>query len=402
MRLLITGICGFAGSTIARELLAHQPGLTIIGLDSLIRRGSETNVEPLRALGIDVRIGDIRDRATIEALPAVDWIIDCAANPSVLAGVDGRTSSQDLLDHNLAGTIHLLEHCRRHGAGFILLSTSRVYSIEPLADLQVTVDDRAYTPILPPSAASDLPSSFNFHHSALNIVASDCLSTSGLRENFPTDPPISLYGASKKCSELLAHEYSSTFGFPAWINRCGVLAGAGQFGKADQGIFSYWIHSWAQKKPLKYIGFDGHGHQVRDCLHPRDLVPLLAKQMYTTHLGASSLPSAAPCPGAAKNPLPSSSIGGSYSPSSPILNLSGGIASAMSLRQLSDWCADKFGPHHVESDLTPRPFDIPWIVLDSSAAKAAWDWTPLTPRDKILEEIADHAKKNPKWLDMVT
>ena len=74
----------------------------------------------------------------------------------------------------------------------------------------------------------------------------------------------------------------------------------------------------------------------------------------------------------------------------------------MSLRQLSDWCADKFGPHHVESDLTPRPFDIPWIVLDSSAAKAAWDWTPLTPRDKILEEIADHAKKNPKWLDMVT
>ena len=92
MRLLITGICGFAGSTIARELLAHQPGLTIIGLDSLIRRGSETNVEPLRALGIDVRIGDIRDRATIEALPAVDWIIDCAANPSVLAGVDGRTA----------------------------------------------------------------------------------------------------------------------------------------------------------------------------------------------------------------------------------------------------------------------------------------------------------------------
>jgi CDP-paratose 2-epimerase len=112
MRLLITGICGFAGSAIARELLAHQPGLTIIGLDSLIRRGSETNVEPLRALGIDVRISDIRDRATIEALPAVDWIIDCAANPSVLAGVDGRTSSQDLLDHNLAGTLPIFAALR--------------------------------------------------------------------------------------------------------------------------------------------------------------------------------------------------------------------------------------------------------------------------------------------------
>ena len=33
-------------------------------------------------------------------------------------------------------------------------------------------------------------------------------------------------------------EYGECFGFPVWINRCGVLAGAGQFGKADQGIFS--------------------------------------------------------------------------------------------------------------------------------------------------------------------
>jgi CDP-paratose 2-epimerase len=47
MPVLITGICGFAGSTIARGLLAHQPGLQIIGLDSLIRWGSETNVGAL-------------------------------------------------------------------------------------------------------------------------------------------------------------------------------------------------------------------------------------------------------------------------------------------------------------------------------------------------------------------
>jgi len=430
--LLITGICGFAGSTIARGLLAHQTGLTIIGLDSLIRKGSETNIEPLRALGIDVRVGDIRDRTTIEALPAVDWVIDCAANPSVLAGVDGRTSSQDLLDHNLAGTIHLLEHCRRHGAGFILLSTSRVYSIEPLANLPVTVADNAYTPDFPPSASSLPPprpsrtprDPFNIHHPTLNIAASDCLSANGLRENFPTDPPVSLYGASKKCSEILALEYSSTFGFPAWINRCGVLAGAGQFGKADQGIFSYWIHSWAQKKPLKYIGFDGHGHQVRDCLHPRDLVPLLVKQMHaatpyvsapspplsshvTRHssprlrrlspLPPSSPPSPPPPPSS-----PSSSVPVATRGAPRVLNLSGGIDSAMSLRQLSDWCADRFGPHNVQSDLTPRPFDIPWLVLDSSVAQAAWDWTPRTPRDNILEEIADHAEKNPAWLDLVT
>ena len=131
MKILITGICGFAGSIIARGLLEHLPGVKITGIDSLIRKGSETNLEPLRALGIDVRVGDIRNEQDLADLPAADWVLDCAANPSVLAGVDGKTSAKELLDHNLGGTIHLLEYCRMHKAGFILLSTSRVYSIPP-------------------------------------------------------------------------------------------------------------------------------------------------------------------------------------------------------------------------------------------------------------------------------
>jgi hypothetical protein len=61
--------------------------------------------------------------------------------------------------------------------------------------------------------------------------------------------------------------------------RCGVLAGGGQFGRPDQGIFSYWINAWFRNCHLKYIGFDGKGHQVRDCLHPCGLVPILRQQM---------------------------------------------------------------------------------------------------------------------------
>ena len=90
---------------------------------------------------------------------------------------------------------------------------------------------------------------------------------------------MSLYGATKLASEQLALEYGSTYGFPVWVNRCGVLAGAGQFGRADQGIFAYWVNSWLRERPLRYIGFGGHGHQVRDCLHPADLVPLIERQM---------------------------------------------------------------------------------------------------------------------------
>ena len=90
---------------------------------------------------------------------------------------------------------------------------------------------------------------------------------------------MSLYGATKLASEQLALEYGGAYGFPVWINRCGVLAGAGQFGRPDQGIFTYWINSWLRRRALGYTGFGGQGYQVRDCLHPADLVPLLERQI---------------------------------------------------------------------------------------------------------------------------
>lgn len=405
MKILITGICGFAGSVIARGLLQHLPGVQITGIDSLIRKGSETNLEPLRALGIDVRIGDIRNEQDLADLPTVEWVLDCAANPSVLAGVDGQTSAKELLDHNLGGTIHLLEYCRKHKAGFILLSTSRVYSIPPLASLSVEVHNNAFLPIFQngqegswpqnaqeaqkklqsgspvnpvqlmakESAASSASPVSDPLCSLVPLVAKNSVSQAGVTEQFSTEPPVSLYGSSKKCSELLALEYGKTFDFPVRINRCGVLAGAGQFGKADQGIFSFWIHSWARRRPLKYIGFGGGGHQVRDCLHPRDIVPLLIAQMGD--------------PGRQVD---------------PILNVSGGVESAMALAQLSAWCSDRLGAHQVAADTNPRPFDIPWMVLDSSAVMKSWDWKPSTPCDAILEEIALHAESHHDWLGLVS
>ena len=79
---------------------------------------------------------------------------------------------------------------------------------------------------------------------------------------FPPSAPVSLYGATKLASEALALEYGQAFGFPVIVNRCGVLAGGGQFGLAVQGIFSFWIRSYALRRRLKYIGFGGAGHQV--------------------------------------------------------------------------------------------------------------------------------------------
>jgi CDP-paratose 2-epimerase len=47
----------------------------------------------------------------------------------LISGIDGQTSARQLVEHNLAGTLNLLEYCKRHRAGLVLLSTSRVYKI---------------------------------------------------------------------------------------------------------------------------------------------------------------------------------------------------------------------------------------------------------------------------------
>jgi CDP-paratose 2-epimerase len=355
MKILITGICGFVGSALARALLQTRSGVELIGLDNFIRPGSESNRAELKQLGVKLYHGDIRAASDLEAIPPVDAVIDAAANPSVLAGIDGVTSSRQLVEHNLLGTINLLEYCKRHGAAFILLSTSRVYALKPLASLPVEVTDGAYRPEI---GQGQFPAG---------------VTERGVSEIFSTIAPVSLYGATKLASESLALDYGESFGFRVFINRCGVLAGAGQFGRADQGIFAYWINSHLNRRSLAYIGFDGMGHQVRDCLHPCDLVPLLLKQLdHPSHRPVDER----------------------------IINCSGGAASAMSLRQLTAWCDEQFGPHPIGVRPEARPFDIPWMVLDSTKAKNIWGWSVSTPTASILDEISNHARQNPDWLSL--
>jgi CDP-paratose 2-epimerase len=348
MKVLIAGVCGFVGSHLARYLMESFEGISIAGIDNLARYGSETNRISLKRLGVQLYHGDTRMPSDFEALSCADWVIDAAAQPSVLAGRDGKTSTRQLLEHNLLGTINLLEYCRNSRAGFILLSTSRVYSIPTLTQLPLRLESSAFTldqeRPLPPG-----------------------LSAAGVGEDFSTRAPISLYGATKLASERLAEEYAAGFQVPVWINRCGVLAGGGQFGTAEQGIFSYWLHAHASRRALKYLGFGGQGYQVRDALHPRDLAQLVDFQLRRSSSGQ-------------------------------LLNVSGGRANSMSLAQLTKWCDQRFGPHSPVADGSERPYDVPWLILDSSKARASAAWEPRITLDQILEEIAEHATANPDWL----
>jgi CDP-paratose 2-epimerase len=119
---------------------------------------------------------------------------------------------------------------------------------------------------------------------------------------------------------------------------------------------------------LRYIGFGARGLQVRDAFHPDDLALLIARQIR-------------------RDP-----------PSEPIYNLGGGPANAISLAQLTAWCDRRFAPHQPQADDRDRPFDAPWIIMDSGRARAEFGWGPARTLPSILEEIAAHVETNPGWL----
>jgi CDP-paratose 2-epimerase len=351
MKVLITGICGFVGSTLAETLLDRVEGITIAGIDNLMRTGSETNRSRLRRLGVQVIHSDLRAASDFENLPRVDCVIDAAANPSVVAGIQQGFSSRQLFEHNLAGLVNILEYCKVHKPMLVLLSSSRVYSIPVLSALPLRERNDAFQL----DDSKQLPCG---------------VSSRGIGVEFSTAPPVSLYGSMKLASESVSLEYGAAFGFPVWVDRCGVLAGAGQFGTPDQGIFSYWINSHLRRRPLRYLGFSGTGKQVRDVLHPNDLSALLERQIRSTRNNGQR-----------------------------VYTVGGGAQSSMSLANLNHWCDQRFGPYAPERDGTSRPYDVPWVVMDNHDVERDFGWRPQLTVTTILDEIAGHAEKHPDWLE---
>jgi len=126
--ILITGGAGFVGSNLAVAFQQRYPQSDITCLDNLKRRGSELNLPRLQAAGIRFVHGDIRNREDLDLNQNVDLLIECSAEPSVLAGFDN--SPDYLINTNLVGTVNCLEVARRQKADMIFLSTGRLLSRE--------------------------------------------------------------------------------------------------------------------------------------------------------------------------------------------------------------------------------------------------------------------------------
>ena len=345
---LVTGGAGFVGSHLARGLRLHYPDSTIVALDNLRRRGAELNLPRLRESNIQFRHGDIRNPDDIADAGGFDVLVECSAEPSVLAGYG--ESPRYVVDTNLSGTVNCLEAARRHGAATIFLSTSRVYPVAALKSLAY-VEAKTRFQL---AAEQSLPG----------------ISERGIAETFPLEGTRSLYGATKLCSELLMQEYLEMYGLKGVINRCGVLTGPWQMGKIDQGVVVLWAARHIYGGRLEYIGFGGQGKQVRDMLHVDDLLQLVLYEL--EHLDQVS--------------------GKTY-------NVGGGAAVSASLLELTQYC-EQFTGNTIEIGSNPqdRPADIPLYITDNTKVTAETGWAPQRDVPYILSEICDWIRDNQEAL----
>jgi CDP-paratose 2-epimerase len=336
-RVLVTGGAGFIGANVAIALSERSGATEIVALDNLKRRGAELNLPRLREAGVRFVHGDVRELNDLLAVGETDAIVECSAEPSVMAGIDG--SPDYLIRSNLIGAYNCLELARMRGAFLLFLSTSRVYPVGPLQGLALHETDSRYEL----AADQELPGA----------------SAAGISELFPLAGARTLYGTTKLAAELLIEEYRATYGVRAVINRCGVIAGPWQMGKVDQGVFTYWMLAHHFRRPLAYIGFGGSGKQVRDLLHVEDLVELLDEQL--------------------RDPVRWDGV---------TANVGGGRACSLSLRETTALCAEITGNRIVvEPAGEDRPGDIPVYISDCAHLESLTDWRPRNDARAVLADI---------------
>lgn len=343
-KILVTGGAGFVGSALALAFKAAGENVSVTALDNLHRRGSELNLPRLAAGGVSFVHGDVRSSGDLEACGPVDLVVECSAEPSVLAGYDG--SPDYVLDTNLTGAVRCLEHARRHGAAMLFLSTSRVYPMARLNQIALAEGETRFEA----AAEQTLPG----------------VSPEGVTTAFPLDGARSLYGATKLCAELLIAEYADMYGLPAVVNRCGVIAGPWQMGRVDQGVAGLWAARHVYGGNLAYIGYGGAGKQVRDMLHVDDLVRLVLLQSDSLDRWAGH-----------------------------VFNVGGGRASSASLLELTALCREATGnARAVGSVPETRAADVPWYITDNAETTRLTGWRPEKDARAIVNDlcrwITDH------------
>jgi CDP-paratose 2-epimerase len=326
MNILITGGCGFVGSNIALYLKKKNPKYRLFLVDNFSRKGSKFNFLKLKKSSIKNYKINITNFKKLNQLPSFNLVIDCCAEPSV---EKSKFDMDKTFYTNLVGTYNICKLVIKNSANIIFLSSSRVYSI---AQLNKLISKKI---------------------SKNNLLKID--------ENFSTEQPVSLYGYTKISSEQLIKEMSFLKKFKFIINRCGVIAGPGQFGKVDQGFLSFFIWNVINDIKIKFIGYGGSGDQIRDVLHIDDLCHLIDLQIKKLH-----------------------------KINNKIFNVGGGRNSLISLKLLLKKITT-LANKRPEIEKKPKTsfYDIPYYVTNNFKVNKFYNWQPKKDINNIIKDVYD-------------
>jgi CDP-paratose 2-epimerase len=243
LKVLISGGGGFLGSRLALYLRGR--GHEVVAMDNLVRRGRESNIERLQKHGVAFVNRDVCCAEDFTGLPpGIERIRGACAQPSV---VSGNTNPMFELTNNNIGVIYMLDFARERRCPLIFCITKRFFNPDrinalPWRESATRLEwDFASWRNLP---AESRPPGFG--------------PEDGVSEEFSLDGACrSIYGVSKLIADVVCQEYADVFDIPVIFNHLGVISGAGQFGKIDQGWVVWWAVACWFSLPLKYIGCDG-------------------------------------------------------------------------------------------------------------------------------------------------
>lgn len=327
-KVLITGCAGFIGFHLCQRLLERSTH-TVVGLDNL-NDYYDVNLKLNRLKQLEGRDDfrfvklDIADRDSMARL-FKDEKFDIVVNLAAQAGV--RYSLENpyaYIDSNILGFTNILEGCRHTAVRHLVYaSSSSVYG-----------------------ANTKLP--FSVHHNV--------------------DHPISLYAATKKANELMAHTYSSLYGIPTTGLRFFTVYGP--WGRPDMALFLF-VRAILEGKPIDVFN---HGKMRRDFTYIDDIVEGVVRVM-------GAVPKADPA-WSGQNPDP----GSSYAPYK-IYNI--GNNDPVELMGFIEAIEDRLGKKGVKNFLPLQAGDVPATYADVDDLVRDVGFKPATPIEEGIRKFVD-------------
>ena len=328
MTVLVTGAAGFIGFHLAARLL--RGGTPVLGFDNVnpyydpaLKRARLAELATIAAAsGTPFALieADLEDGAAVAAAfteHGPSRVVHLAAQAGVRYSIENPAA---YIQANLVGFGHILEGCRHHGVEHLVYaSSSSVYG-----------------------GNTNLP----------------------FREQQSVDHPVSLYAATKKANELMAHTYSHLYGLPATGLRFFTVYGP--WGRPDMALFLF-TRAMLEGRPIQVFN---HGRMVRDFTYIDDIVESLIRLLDKPAAPDPAFDTAAPNPATSWAPHRVFNIGNSNP--TPLLAYIEALEEALGITAEKEW-------------LPLQPGDVPATAADTSALEA---WIGFRPQTAVREGVA--------------